>query len=169
MPGRLVADKFGRYVDADAAALELLGLTLEELRALQIGDFSGPHAEMARSVWRRLAAAGQDMTSGESTLYLANGREVRVRYLRIAALSSGDYELLLEPIGAEGADLPPTSDRPASILREWRAAERDAEAAGSGGPGPMGAPADATDAADKLRRLYHDSVTARTKPGKDAS
>ena len=62
MPGRLVADKQGRYLDADAGALELLGLTLEELRSMQVGDFSGPHAEMARTVWRRLAATGENMT-----------------------------------------------------------------------------------------------------------
>jgi hypothetical protein len=33
----------------------------------------------------------------------------------------------------------------------------------------MGAPDDATDAADKLRRLYQDSVIARTKTSSDAS
>ena len=161
---RLVADRHGRYLDADDAALELLGLTLEELRSMRVGQFSGPHAELAATVWRRLAATGQDMPSGEGTLYLPNGTEVRVRYLRIAARPSGDYELDLEPIEAASTQRPPTSDRPSSILREWRAAEREAAAAAaSDGPGAMSDPSDATDAVDKLRRLYQDSVVARTE------
>lgn len=160
---RLVADRQGHYLDADEAALELLGLTLEELRARRVGDFSGPHAEMAATVWRRLAAGGEDMSSGEGTLYLPNGGEVRVRYLAIDAMEHGEYELLLEPIGTERSQQPPTSDRPSTILREWRVAEREAEAAGSGGPGAMAAPDESLDAADKLRRLYHDSVVARTE------
>jgi PAS domain-containing protein len=170
VPGRLIADKQGRYLDADAGALELLGLTLEELRSMQVGDFSGPHAEMARTVWRRLAATGENMSTGEGDLYLPGGSHVRVRYTRIGALANGEYELCFEPIHLPGEDRPPTSDRPSTILREWRVAEREAEAAAtSGGPGTMGAPDDATDAADKLRRLYQDSVIARTKTSSDAS
>jgi PAS domain-containing protein len=164
MQARIVADRQGRYVDGDDAALELLGLTLEELRSMRVGDFSGPHAEMAATIWRRLAATGENMSSGEGTLYLRNGAEVRVRYLRIAAMANGDYELILEPIGSEHADRPPVSDRPVTILREWRVAEREAEAAAaSSGPGTMGAPEDATDAADKLRRLYQDSLRGRNE------
>jgi PAS domain-containing protein len=162
--GRLVADRQGRYVDADAAALELLGLTLEELRSLRVGDLSGPHAEMARTVWRRMAATGEDMSSGEGTLYLPNGAEIRVKYVRIKALPTGEYELLLEPIAARQTaqfDRPPTSDRPSTILKEWRSAERDAAAAAWDGPGAMSAPEEADDAVDKLRRLYQDSVKAR--------
>jgi hypothetical protein len=189
MRGRIVAGRDGRYVDADAAALELLGLSLEELCCMQVGDLSGPHAELARTVWRRLAATGEDMSSGEGTLYLRNATEVRVRYVRIAALPNGDYELVMEPIGADGANLPPTSDRPSSILREWRAAEREAEAAAAAAAAAVAAasakrrrtaanvgsddarvgPNDATDAADKLRRLYQDSVVARTRSGSDHS
>lgn len=164
MQGRLVADRQGRYLEADDAALELLGLTLEELRAMRVGDLSGPHAELAATVWRRLAATGQDMSSGEGTLYLPSGAEVRVRYLRIAAVPNGRYELLIEPIGADRADRPPVSDRPAIVLREWRAAEREAEAAAaSNGPGTMAAPDEATDAVDKLRRLYQDSLIGRSE------
>lgn len=148
MRGRLVADREGRYLDADAGALELLGLTLEELRRLRVGDLSGPHAEMARTVWRRLAATGQDMTSGEGDLYLPNGTEIRVRYLRIAATPNGDYELDLEPIAGRGEQRPPISDRPSAILNEWRSAERDGAE---------------TDAADKLRQLFRDSVDARSR------
>jgi PAS domain-containing protein len=166
--GRLVADRQGRYVDADEAALALLGLTLEELRSMRIGDFSGPHAEMARTVWRRLAATGEDMSSGESTLYLPNGSEVRVRYVSIKALPNGDYGLELEPMDVAHTSRPPTADRAGSILREWRVAEREAEAAASGGPGAMAAPEESSHAADKLRRLYQDSVIARTEDGAEA-
>jgi hypothetical protein len=83
-------------------------------------------------------------------------------------LPSGPYELELELLqatgtGADGAARPPISDKPSTILREWRAAEREAAAAASDGPGAMAAPDDAVDAADKLRRLYQDSVVGRTK------
>jgi len=167
--GRLVADREGRYLDADAAALELLGMTLDELRSMRIGDLSGPHAELAATVWRRLAATGQNMSSGEGTLYLPSGAQVRVRYVRIAVLPSGAYELEIEriegagPGDAEDAARPPISDRPSTILHEWRVAEREMAAGGSDGPGAMAAPDDAMDAADKLRRLYQDSVVGRTK------
>jgi len=172
--GRLVADREGRYLDADASALELLGMTLDELRSMRVGDLSGPHREMAATVWRRLAATGQNMSSGEGTLYLPSGAQVRVRYLRIAVLPSGAYELDIEPIeGAvagneqDAAARPPISDRPSTILREWRVAEREMAAAGADGPGALAAPDDATDAADKLRRLYQDSVAGRTKAGSE--
>ena len=172
MQGRLVADRQGRYLDADGAALEILDVSIEELRAMGVGDFSGPHRELAATVWRRLAATGQDMSSGEGTLYLPNGSEIRVRYERIAAVANGTYELdftVLDAAVGDSADAtrPPISDKPSTILREWRVAEREAAAAAIDGPGAMAAPDDATDAADKLRRLYQDSVVgrSRSKPG----
>ena len=173
MQGRLVADREGRYLDADDSALELLCVTLDELRSMRVGDFSGPHREMAATVWRRLAATGQDMSSGEGTLFLPSGSQVRVRYKRIAVLPSGAYELEMEPLEsavageAQDAARPPISDRPSTILREWRVAEREKAAAASEGPGAMAAPDEATDAADKLRRLYQDSVVGRTKASSD--
>ena len=174
MQGRLVADREGRYLDADDSALELLGVTLDELRSMRVGDFSGPHREMAATVWRRLAATGQDMSSGEGTLFLPSGSQVRVRYRRIAVLPSGAYELEMEPLEsavageAQDAARPPISDRPSTILREWRVAEREKAAAAFEGPGAMAAPDEATDAADKLRRLYQDSVAGRTKARSDS-
>jgi len=167
VPARLVADRQGHYVDGDAAALELLGVTLEELRLLRVGDLSGPHAEMARTVWRRMAATGEDMSSGEGPLFLPNGTEIRVKYVRIRALPNGDYELELEQIDASQLDRPPMSDRPSTILRQWRVAEREAEAAANEGPGAMGAPDEPIDAADKLRRLYQDSMLGRTEAGSE--
>jgi PAS domain-containing protein len=167
--GRLVADRQGRYIDADEGALELLGLTLDELRSKRVGAFSGPHAELAATVWRRMAATGQDMSSGEGDLYLPNGSQVHVRYLRIAALANDAYELIFEPTESTATGRSPVADRPSTILREWRVAEREAEAAAtSTGPGAMSAPEVATDAAEKLRRLYQDSVIERTaRPSED--
>jgi len=168
MRGRLVADREGRYLDADDSALEMLGLTIDALRSMRVGDLSGPHREMAATVWRRLAATGQDMSSGEGTLYSPNGSEIRVRYIRIAVQADGTYQLELESIGATDATAvaqPPMSDRPSTILREWRVAEREAAAAATDGPGAMSDPEGATDAADKLRRLYQDSVVGRTRGG----
>jgi PAS domain-containing protein len=169
MRGRLVAGRDGRYLDADDSALELLGVSLEALRSMRVGDFSGPHRDLAATVWRRLAATGENMSSGEGDMYLPDGTQIRVRYTRIAALPSGAYELELEllqtagGVGDDGPARPPISDKPSTILREWRAAEREAAAAASDGPGAMAAPDEAVDAADKLRRLYQDSVVGRSK------
>jgi PAS domain-containing protein len=169
MRGRLVAGRDGRYLDADDSALELLGVSLEALRSMRVGDFSGPHRDLAATVWRRLAATGENMSSGEGDMYLPDGSQIRVRYTRIAALPSGAYELELEllqrtgAVGDDGPARPPISDKPSTILREWRAAEREAAAAASDGPGAMAAPDEAVDAADKLRRLYQDSVVGRSK------
>jgi hypothetical protein len=123
---------------------------------------------MAATIWRRLAATGEDMSSGEGNLYLPGGSELRVRYTRIGALPDGTYELLFEPVEAAHAGGPPTSDRPSMILREWRAADRESVAPASDGPGTMAAPDEANDAADKLRQLYHDSVVARTAEKSEA-
>jgi PAS domain-containing protein len=150
MAAVLVADTSGRYLDGNDEALRLVGLGLDELRALSIGAFSGPHAELAMTVWHRLAATGEPMPLGESTLYRPDGSHVRVRYLRIAPRADGAYELELEAI-PEAADVeaPPAADDTQKILREWRAAERDIAGGNLDG---------AVHGAEGLRELYHHSV-----------
>jgi PAS domain-containing protein len=169
MTAVLRANREGRYLDANDEALALLGVSIDDVRGAPVGTFSGPNAEIAFTIWRRLAAHGEDMSTGESTLYRPDGTRIRVRYVRIEAVSDEVYELEVELIGAEGdasVDEPPIADRPSTLLREWRAAEREAAAATiSDGPGAMAAPADAEHGAESLRELYQHSVAHRV--GKD--
>ena len=154
---RLVADREGRYVDGNAEALALFGVSLDELCAARIGHFSGPHAELARTVWKRLAGTGVDMPVGESTVYRPDGSQVRVRYTRIALREDGCYELDVVPVDGE-SDAPPAADRPTEVLREWRAAERDVETGGEGAARP---------AADGLRELYQHSLSNKQRKDSD--
>lgn len=160
MPALLVASPDGRYLEATDEALGLFGVTLEELRALEIGDFSGPHRELARTVWGRLASIGAPVPPGESTVYRRDGSQVRVRYVRVEPRDDGNYELELiaveETDAQPVAESPPAADSPSQVLAAWRAAERDA--ATGGGVAASGATG--------LRELYRHSVEHKTR--KDA-
>ena len=154
MSALLVADRDGRYIEANDEALALFGVTLDELCRSRIGDFSGPHAQMGLAVWRRLAAAGTPMPTGESTVYRRDGTQLRVRYTRIAARPDGCYDLELEALDPGLPAGPPVADRPSQVLEAWRAAERDAEAGG----GMV-----AISGAKGLRELYHHTMAGRRK------
>jgi PAS domain S-box-containing protein len=155
MAALLVADKFGRYLEGNEEALVLLGVTSEELRGLAIGAFSGPHAELAITVWHRLAATGEAMPTGESTMYRRDGSHVRVRYLRIAPRADGTYELEMTEIPEESeVEGPPFADDAKKVLREWRAAERDVSAGDLDG---------AHDGAIGLRELYQHSFAEKLR------
>jgi PAS domain S-box-containing protein len=169
MVALLVADRDGRYLEANDEALELFGVTLEQLRASRIGTFSGPHADLALTVWRRLAANDEDMSSGEGTIFRPDGSRIRVRYERIEALGNGTYELEATYLGMDEERLqtPPISDRPAILLSKWRAAEREVETASVEGPGAMGAPEESQRGAEALRRLYQDSLAHRDRDRDD--
>ena len=156
MQAVLVADKYGRYLDGSVEALELFGVTLDELRALEIGAFSGPHAELAVTVWRRLASTGAAMPTGESTVHRPDGSQVRVRYLRIEPRADGAYELEMVIVGPGNEDAPPAADHPSTVLEAWRAAERDATATD-------GDRDEAARSAEGLRDLYRHSVDEMSK------
>jgi PAS domain S-box-containing protein len=154
MSALLVADRDGRYTDANDDALALLGVTREQLLAAKIGDFSGPHADMAAKVWHRLATTGAEIPTGEATLYRPDGIEVRVRYTAFEHLGDGTYriEFVLTPGDPE---TPPVADRPSQVLREWRAADRAVDAGERDG---------ALTGSEGLRELYQHSTGRRKEP-----
>ena len=155
MPTVLVADKFGRYVDATEDALALYGVTLEELRALEVGAFSGPYAELALTIWRRLARTGAPMPTGESTVYRPDGSRIRVRYVRIEPRPDETYEMQVVPSDVPAtSDPPPIADNPTKVLEAWRAAERDVAAGNLDG---------AATSAEGLRRLYQASIREKAR------
>ena len=154
MPAILVADRDGRYLDGTEEALVLYGVSLDELRSLEIGAFSGPHAELAVTVWNRLAATGKPMTTGESTVYRRDGSQIRVRYLRIEPRADGAYELEMIEVPAGTSLEVPISDKPSQVLEEWRAAERAAAAGDHHG---------AAGSVEGLRKLYRHSVDEKRR------
>jgi PAS domain-containing protein len=156
MRGRLVVTMEGAYVDADETALELLGLTIDELRTHRIGDFAGPHADVARAVWHRYASARRPLPTGEASIHPPGRPAVRVRYDAVAPQEDGRY--ILDFMVLAVGDGPPVVDDLHAVLEEWRASERDAAERRAGGDG-QGTEAEA----DGLRRLYGLGSAAKTR------
>jgi len=55
----LVVDEGSHYIDANAAALDLLGFTLEELRSMRVADLVAHEPEWTAAEWERLQASGR--------------------------------------------------------------------------------------------------------------
>jgi PAS domain-containing protein len=117
----------GTYADASGAALELLGVTIEELRAAGRGAFAvepvSPEASAAiESAWDRSGA--QDAV-GHATVKRPDGATVRVRYL-LTSQPDGRYLIAIQPI-RESASQPSTLYTMGRVLSAWRAAEKRLE------------------------------------------
>jgi PAS domain-containing protein len=116
----------GRYLDADDAALELLGVaSVEELRATPPDRFAAtprdPHeAEALRQAY--LASRAQGVLA-EVAFKRLDGELVRVR-LAILEDGSGGYRALFYPIERPTKNLTPRVYSIAHVLAEWRSAER---------------------------------------------
>jgi PAS domain-containing protein len=116
-------DAEGRYVGANQAALDLLGVSLEELRASAPDRFAirpTDTSEQAalRAEWE---TDGSRPLVGTAGLKRADGVEIRVSYA-IEAAGSGFTARMWQVEGLPEA--PPTVFTVGSVLREWRAAER---------------------------------------------
>jgi PAS domain-containing protein len=117
-------DAAGRYTGANQPALELLGVTLAELRASPPERFAiqpGNQAEQAvlRAEWE---SSGSRPLVGTTGLKRADGTTIRVTYA-IETAPSGFRARLWQIEGSPEA--PPSVFSVGSVLREWRAAERD--------------------------------------------
>jgi PAS domain-containing protein len=117
-------DASGRYLGANKPALELLGVTLAELRASTPDRFAilqTNHSEKAafRAEWE---SAGLRPLVGTAGLKRADGTMIRVSYA-IETTRSGFRTRLWRGEGSPEA--PPSIYTVGSVLREWRAAERN--------------------------------------------
>jgi PAS domain-containing protein len=116
-------DALGRYLDANAAALELLGVSLAELRASAPDRFTmrpATDAEQAalRSQWSKDGAPPLVGTAG---LRRADGTTIRVAY----AIEPGDPGFRARLWRVDGSPhAPSTLFTIGQVLREWRSAER---------------------------------------------
>jgi PAS domain-containing protein len=141
----------GTMADANQAALDLLRVTLQQLRELPQGAFSSEPPDAAagaafREQWER---EGTPDIGGEGTLRRPDGTSVRVKF-GITPLEDGRFLAILEEIEAEhGA--PPLLYTAGEVLAEWRAAERRLAAIVEGTPEWMAV----TDEIDVFRQRYH--------------
>ena len=120
----LILNADGSTADANAAALELLRVTLDELRALPPGAFSpeplDPAAgEAFREDWER---QGSPDLSGEGTIRRLDGSEVRVKF-GITPTEDGRFVAIMEEVAAP-VEAPQVLYTAGQVLAHWRAAER---------------------------------------------
>jgi PAS domain-containing protein len=117
-------DATGRYVRANKRALELLGVTFAELRASPPDRFAiRPSSESEQAAFRaEWESDGARPLIGTAGLKRADGSTIRVSYA-IEADGSGFRARLWQVEGSPEA--PPTVFTLGSVLRQWRAAERD--------------------------------------------
>src|SRR5438876_4499807 len=116
-------DATGRYIGANQAALELLGVTLAELRESPPDRFAisptDPSEQAAlRTAWE---AGGSRPLVGTAGLRRADGVMIRVSYA-IETARPGFRARLWKVEGSPHA--PPSVFAVGAVLREWRAAER---------------------------------------------
>lgn len=117
-------DATGRYVRANRPALELLGVTLAELRAspperFAIRPSSASEQAAFRAEWE---SDGTRPLIGTAGLRRADGSTIRVSYA-IEADGPGFRARLWQVEGSPEA--PPSVFTVGSVLRQWRAAERE--------------------------------------------
>jgi PAS domain S-box-containing protein len=119
----LTLDRTGRYVDANDAALGLLGLSLPELLASPPDRFTIEPAEEAEqaSLLEEWANGGSRPLVGTAGLKRADGQTIRVSYA-IEPVDAG-FRARLSPIRGS-PEAPPSVYTVGSVMREWRAAER---------------------------------------------
>jgi PAS domain S-box-containing protein len=127
-PATIVIDPSGRYRDASPAALELFGMSRDELLAADPASFSpetaDPEASAAlRGAWE---AEGRPDLGGEATILRPDGRRRRIRFI-ITTQPDGAFVAVLEPVN-EGELERPIIYTAGQTLAEWRAAERRLEA-----------------------------------------
>lgn len=117
-------DAEGRYLDANAEALDLLGVSLEELRTSAPGRFAirpSVSAEQAAllSEWE---SGGTQPLVGTTGLRRGDGTMIRVAYA-IERTDPGYRAILM---GVEGSPHDAASVYSVGeVLREWRTAERE--------------------------------------------
>jgi PAS domain-containing protein len=116
----------GRYIDADQAALDLLGVSsVDELRATPPDRFAAvPPDPQEQEAWERAYFASRaEGILAEGAFRRLDGELVRVRTV-IVAQPDGTYRALFYPVERPTTNLVAKVYRIADVLAEWRGAER---------------------------------------------
>lgn len=151
----------GHFSDASPAALELLGLSLEQLRGQSpraLLALSDAESEALSATWKsRISRAA----AGEATVVRPDGVERRVRFV-LTTVTRDCYEVLLQEITR------PTPRRLAfysmtEVLAAWRAAERRLQADLPGSAEWMAASAEVEAFRKQYLRLFESSRRAHER------
>jgi PAS domain-containing protein len=149
-------DRDGRYLDADSAALDLLGVgTLEELQRLPPDAFAAvppdpSEQEAFRSAYFSSRAEG---VLAEGAFRRPDGELVRVR-TAILGEADGRFRALFYVLERPTTNLSVRAYRIGDVLAEWRAVERQLAAVDPATP----AGADLQREVDLLRAQYQELV-----------
>jgi PAS domain-containing protein len=122
----IILDPDGRYLDADEAALELLGVaTIDELRATPPDRFAPvPPDPEEQEAWREAYFSSRaEGILAEGAYRRLDGELVRVR-TAILEEEDGRFRALFYPVERPTTDLTSKVYRISDVLAEWRAAER---------------------------------------------
>ena len=144
----------GTYEDASPGALDILGVTREELLALPAGTFSvEPPDHEARAAFRATwEQTGMPDVAGEATIRRPDGDERRVKFL-IRPMDDGRMIAVLEE--AEGPrEAPPKVFTAGDVLAAWRAAERRLETLTEESPEWASIQADIDSFREQYQRLF---------------
>jgi PAS domain S-box-containing protein len=119
----IMIDTAGHYLDANAAALELLGVSLADLRTSAPDRFATRQTTNAdqAALRRQWEIGGVQPLVGTAGLRRADGTTIRVAYA-IEAAGPGFRARLWRVEGSP--EEPSTTFTVGDVLREWRAAER---------------------------------------------
>jgi PAS domain-containing protein len=113
----------GRCLAASPAALELLGVRLDELRAGDVGALvPGTFGDAARESWRVWVASGMALARGEKEIVQPGGRRVRVMFETVRRADGMYDETLVALPGNPDRRRPNTTL--AAVLEAVREAER---------------------------------------------
>ncbi len=146
-------------VEATPAALDLLQMSLEQLRALPPGGLSVENdSEASRALETAWTEAGRSPMFGSGTIRLLDGRLIRVQYF-VVAQPDGGLEIVFDRAN-DRLDAPPRIYAVGEVLAAWRAAERTLDQLEPGSEDWEEAQATITRFRDDYRRL----VTERGGP-----
>jgi PAS domain-containing protein len=113
----------GRCLAGSPAALELLGVGLDELRAGDVGALvPGTFGDAARESWRVWVASGMALARGEKEILQPGGRRVRVSFETVRR-ADGMYDETLVALAGNPERRSPYTTL-AAVLEAVREAER---------------------------------------------
>lgn len=163
---RILVGADSTIIGATDAALEILGMSLDELRALPPGGLSLEEDKAGREgfedAWQE---AGRGAIVGAGTVRLLDGRLIRVRYL-IDPSPDGTFEVILER-SQEAIGEPPRAYTVGSVLSAWRTAERSLAALAPDSPEWAAAQAEIEHFRTEYQRLARTERARREPPRYD--
>jgi len=151
----------GHFEDASPAALELLGLSLAELKGLSpraLLMMADAESEALSETWRTPVAKA---AAGEATLVRPDGTNRRVRFV-LMTLEEGRYQVSLELLGRPPERGLVFYEMP-DLLAAWRAAERRLADEMPGSPEWAAAAAESEEFRQQYLRLF-ESKRRATEP-----